>query len=477
MERIRVPLNPAPMVGFIVYFRQVESAEFSSPAHLDEFIHTWLDMHAPLPLREAIDTFLAAGFLQPQIIEREEMPEPPEDYLRAYNPGEIEECRFRDATHIALVGTQDLILMPRVGYWAAVAVSRALATHFVGGVILDPEFPRLLPREKHLEDLPHNGMISITEHILVTVTPHEPARGQCTMFTRGMMRFGLPDLEMQEVPANLVKSLLLVLNGVAQHLMERSTFFAEEYEEKGDDLEQMRHLEIPEEILLTREDMRLAYPTRTEKADILEEKADILEEKTDMLADNLESTEGGQAVLRISLHLSPDSPPVLHLLPPRVILSSETPRAVWYNQVLSDLFGPASVRDIPTLLKTAQTNDPAVLQAQQQALKTLSQVKMRFQKGFRSGEVLYIKHGFILESGNHEYMWINVTDWTDAGEIRGQLANEPRSRLDLHVGQEVSIIESNVFDWLITYLDGRSEGGHTTNALHETFDSQEETQD
>jgi uncharacterized protein YegJ (DUF2314 family) len=86
--------------------------------------------------------------------------------------------------------------------------------------------------------------------------------------------------------------------------------------------------------------------------------------------------------------------------------------------------------------------------------------------------VLYIKHGFLLTSGNHEYMWINVTHWDESGEIRGQLANDPRSRLDLRVGQEVSLLESDVFDWLITYLDGRTEGGHTTNALHETFDDE-----
>jgi uncharacterized protein YegJ (DUF2314 family) len=452
------------MVGFVIYFRQVESEDFNSPAHLNEFIHTWLDMHTAPPLREEIEGFIAEGFLQPQIARRDQMPELPEDSLRAYNPGEIEECRFRDATHIALVGTQDVILAPRVGYWAAVAVARALATHFVGGVILDLEFPRLLPREKHLEDLPPQGTIHVTEHILVTVGP-DGQRGHCTMFTRGMMRFGLPDLEMQDVPANLVKSMLLVVNGVAQYLVEQSTQAAEACEAQGgEDLDELRHLEIAEEILLTRENVRLSYKKRGE-----EPQEALRQEEEQHEQSETSAAEGGVVPLRLALHLAPDSPPLLHILPPRSVTTS---LPIWYNQLLSDLFGAASMRDIPTLVRTAQTNDPTVLQAQQESLKTLTQVKRRFQNGFRSGEVLYIKHGFLLTSGNHEYMWINVTHWDESGEIRGQLANDPRSRLDLRVGQEVSLLESDVFDWLITYLDGRTEGGHTTNALHETFDDE-----
>ena len=60
-------------------------------------------------------------------------------------PGEAEERRFREATHLAVIwALNPPMLQPAIGLWSAVAAARAVAA-FVEGVILDPEIPRLHP--------------------------------------------------------------------------------------------------------------------------------------------------------------------------------------------------------------------------------------------------------------------------------------------------------------------------------------------
>jgi uncharacterized protein YegJ (DUF2314 family) len=164
-----------------------------------------------------------------------------------------------------------------------------------------------------------------------------------------------------------------------------------------------------------------------------------------------------QTRFRLEPHATQRGQPILlRILPPSDFRGGV---AIWLNELLTDLFGSNPQ------LAMMQSDDRAMEEAHLRAVEELPQVRSRFLSGFRSGEVLHIKHGFPTDDG-HEYMWIAVTTWS--GErIRGNLANDPQYRNDLRAGQSVEIPESDVFDWLIVHADGRMEGAYTNRVIEE----------
>jgi hypothetical protein len=162
---IRVPLTTMPTVGFVVYFQAPAGLLPPDEAEMFRAVYEYLEQHVPEPLRDGLRGYLEQGFIQLVPHDRETVPDPPDELVRAYNPGEIEERRWRSATHALYVGTTDLLIPPRIGLWATIVTARALAATLPGGVILDPEFPRLLSlRETNLE-LPNDGQIHVVDHI------------------------------------------------------------------------------------------------------------------------------------------------------------------------------------------------------------------------------------------------------------------------------------------------------------------------
>jgi uncharacterized protein YegJ (DUF2314 family) len=63
-------------------------------------------------------------------------------------------------------------------------------------------------------------------------------------------------------------------------------------------------------------------------------------------------------------------------------------------------------------------------------------------------------------------MWLAVNTWTGS-RIQAQLANDPQYRLDLRAGQALELDESQVYDWMISFSDGRMEGGYTVEVLRQ----------
>jgi uncharacterized protein YegJ (DUF2314 family) len=70
----------------------------------------------------------------------------------------------------------------------------------------------------------------------------------------------------------------------------------------------------------------------------------------------------------------------------------------------------------------------------------------------------------VLDWVSGEYMWLAVNTWRN-GYVRGQLGNDSRAGLPLRAGQTVEFQESEIFDWLLAYVDGREEGGYTAEVL------------
>lgn len=443
---IRIPLMPTPTVSFLVFCRFPTSASIPSEEEAEDCLWNWLADHAPEPLRKAIVAFCEQGLMNLELHDIENVPTPPDALLRAFNPGEIEERHYREANYQVLIEAHDLLIPPRVGLWAAIAAARALSGWLPGGVILDPEFPRLLPRTQANEPLPDDGYIRVIDHILIPYS-HTPNSGLLWMTTKGMGRFGLPDLELKEVPPNLATALMPVVNGVAQKLMEASLHHAQEVGPSGG-FERAGVLPVKAELTLTLENIRRAYARSEEEVQTMEaEDAEVA------AVDTFGET-------RIRLGISGGNrrhPPLIRLLPPS---ANNEESGVWIHRVLTDLFGS------DPQMAMVEMGDEEMEEAHQRAISELPLVRSRFQAGFQSGEVLHVKHGFPTENDSHEYIWIAVTGWRD-GRIYGRLTNDPQYLTNLHAGQSVEIGEDEVYDWLIVHTDGRLEGAYTNQLLEE----------
>ena len=126
---------------------------------------------------------------------------------------------------------------PEVGYpglWCALAVAGA-AAEATGGVWFDA----VALRVRRDAAPPSFGPVRIGEHLLLAQTGHGPDGP--TLATRGLGAFGLPELAVTGVAGALAPAAGLVMQGVAQRLVEGLV----------DDLRDGSAGEVPHELVLT----------------------------------------------------------------------------------------------------------------------------------------------------------------------------------------------------------------------------------
>ncbi|MBO6549911.1 MAG: DUF2314 domain-containing protein [Rhizobiales bacterium] len=125
------------------------------------------------------------------------------------------------------------------------------------------------------------------------------------------------------------------------------------------------------------------------------------------------------------------------------------------EQLVSDVFGS---EDKVSLVKHNQ----AIKVASQKARAKLPQLKREVLNKFRStgGGYLLLKGPFKTPNGGNEWMWVEVMQWKGR-EISGFLKNEPRLIPNLKVGAKVTIKEGEVFDYIRVRADGTSDGNET----------------
>ncbi|MGQ0711722.1 MAG: DUF2314 domain-containing protein [Rhodoferax sp.] len=112
-------------------------------------------------------------------------------------------------------------------------------------------------------------------------------------------------------------------------------------------------------------------------------------------------------------------------------------------------------------------NDTALREASDRARKKLPALRGAFQAGLQPGERILLKAPFATADRSTEWMWVEVIKWP--GErITGMLANTPRYVPALQAGQMVEIKESEVFDYLRRFSDGKQEGNETGDILSKT---------
>jgi uncharacterized protein YegJ (DUF2314 family) len=105
-------------------------------------------------------------------------------------------------------------------------------------------------------------------------------------------------------------------------------------------------------------------------------------------------------------------------------------------------------------------HDEAILAASAAARKNLPKLRDQFNAGFAPGAYLMLKAPFKTDDDGREWMWVEVVEWK-SDRIKGRLRNDPRAIKALKAGQEVQVLQGDVFDYIFFRADGTSEGNET----------------
>ncbi|GGV26786.1 hypothetical protein GCM10010182_57000 [Actinomadura cremea] len=137
----------------------------------------------------------------------------PTDLLTAYGATPAALAALARATHLLAVRAAYRPGRPPAHEWAARAVAGA-----VPGTVIDVFTPQILPRDRLERSLPSpRGAVRLTDWILL---PHTPSGDGYWFTTRGLARFGLPELQTEDVPSALVEPWARVLNGLTHRLLD-----------------------------------------------------------------------------------------------------------------------------------------------------------------------------------------------------------------------------------------------------------------
>ncbi len=423
-ESLRLPLPATVDILFGVYFRAEDPPP--APETLFEAVRARIAQDVDDPLRAVLLAYLEQGPFTLSVEPRDAYPMPSAEDLRTMSDREAV-ARYGRADHVVVIHAPDTLLPPRAGLWCGLAAARTLAAR-LDGVVFDPALFQLAPLDENELDLPPDGRIVALEHILIPYSTDERGAGWIT--TAGLDRFGLPNLEIRDVPPSLFGRLGYVLNAVAQRLVETMMAAADG---------PVPEVAFERELRLTLDDIARSQG---------EEAAQPEEGVRGWTLVGLEHTGKGRRGLE----------PFISLVPPGL---ARRDQGEWLYSILNDLLGP----EAPENCDYVSSDNELMEEAHHRAVAALPDVKRRFQAGLETGAQLYIKHGFPADD-HHEYMWIAVSAWRGS-RIQGRLANDPFERLDLRAGQVVEIVEKEVYDWMIEGPGETVEGNATGRVARE----------
>ncbi len=419
-SNVTIPLQSTVQPIYVVYFAPTPAGN-PTAEDLAKSIDDFVGAHLEAPIRDAAIALRRSALFSVRTMAVDQLPAPPLHLLRYGRMTELDERIIQSATHAVVLRGQDLNVAPCLGLWTTLGAALAVR-QLLEGVVFDPEALRIVKPDA-LEWFTTRGAIAVAHHIIVPSSIGDRGLGWVT--TRGLGKFGLPDLEVRDVPPNLNAPLHLFMDTVAQLLVEAA-------------------LEAVREKRLGAKEMVMPAETGVDVS---------------TLARAHSETPSGPSredvSVPIGLRFAPEDRapevPMVRLVPPR---SFGNDTGVWLSHALDRLVG--SEHEV----RMARTRSEAMQRAHERAIAELPALKARFQAGLGLAQVLFVKHGFPTPAGSAEFMWLAVNRW-EGTRLVGQLSNEPREIPGLRLGQTVTLPETDIFDWMIQRPDGEYEGGYT----------------
>jgi uncharacterized protein YegJ (DUF2314 family) len=298
-----------------------------------------------------------------------------------------------------------------------------LAARETGGVILDHHSQRWWSLDRWEGINPYPGYGAVGDWIVIhdVVDKSGPAH----LHTHGMQHFGLPDLELVNVPRFHRTGAGKLINGVCWKLIRQA-------------LTDGRGLKINEELEITGDDLRESM----------------------RLAEAVESSMGAARI-----RLIPGDPRAAQVENRLLRILPEANYGDGTEALAACLVDMFPEEDI-----VGEITDEATMNlAHRRAMASLPAERDRFRRGLRPGERLAVKARFPYGiDGGNEYMWVEVQDWIGDGDdatIHGVLLNQPAHVPGLKLGQSLRVTNQSIYDWLRITPGGRQEGNFTAAPL------------
>ena len=208
---IVIPVATSIPVAFRVYYTPGYPPLL--PDELRARASEWVETHVADPLRPALRPLLAS--LNYTDMAKTSFP-PPLDALRSAAVGAEERSRVDSAWQVAVVACEAQPQVPMLGLWAAIAAGRSAAIE-LRGALFDAAAGRLTSIPSYQQPLAGGGVLRVADHAAFEVGSESEAAG--TVRSRGMRKFGLPEVELAQAAGG--RDLVLALELLAQQLLDR----------------------------------------------------------------------------------------------------------------------------------------------------------------------------------------------------------------------------------------------------------------
>lgn len=302
-------------------------------------------------------------------------------------------------------------------------LARALARPFV----IDLFTPRLVPVDDVFAQHATGVPAAVADLVLVPQSAGE--RGHW-ITTKGLGRFGLPELQVLDVPPPLAAPWTSVVTGLAWKLLGE---FGDLVAEADDDL---AFAEIPETLEVSVADIARAYGAEPDE-------------------DHL-GVATVQFTFEPAVDLDDDS--FLTVRAPDTFGRSS---GEFHQAVVEDLFGAEDGE-----IRYTDGDDDDMRVAMETARGCLDVARARFEAGeFQHRTLLMVKYR--LQVDEHvEFPWMFVTDWSDPERLHGPSAVDAEADPTIRIGRPVAIDADEIADWGVWVDgDGMVEGGWTNAVL------------
>jgi uncharacterized protein YegJ (DUF2314 family) len=349
---------------------------------------------------------------------------PTEDSLRFFGHGlDPAQTKAAAASKGALLMGYDLDADPKLARLRAaesIALDLASAT---SGFVWDDITRELYTPDKWKSariDGWQGDLPDVRHHIIIHYYEADGHRHRA--ITLGMVKFGLPDLVVSDVPISESSAMTVVIDALAQRLVEGST--VEPGGEVLVDLREVRHDGVREALVGTSKGGRMRGRV------------------------GLRPANGEQG--------DPDNR-LVELRFPSYPGATESERQA---AAVVGIVGSEAEK-----MSRAEAHDAELDAVQARVQARLPAVADAFRKGLPLGEHIGVKAPFQTDTGGTEWMWIEVDAW-DGAVVSGTLANEPESVSSLKLGAHVQVRQSEIADYL--WRDGngnRKEGGESGDIL------------
>ncbi|MDP5239675.1 DUF2314 domain-containing protein [Uliginosibacterium sp. 31-16] len=245
--------------------------------------------------------------------------------------------------------------------------------------------------------------------------------GHTRAITLGMARFGLPDLVINDSVWSLNRPLGSAINALAQQLVESGPPDARG--ELSLKLAGLRHTNVRK-----------------------------------LLNNGVLSGGKGEARLRLLETPAEEGDPDNALAAFDFSLQTGPDNTARQVQFVRSIFGAQPDEVIYT------KHDAALKAASERARAQLPALQKAFARGLAPAEQIHVKAPFATRDGGREWMWVEITEWKGE-QIKGMLRSDPRQIPGLKAGQMVEVRQSELFDYLRVFPDGRTEGNETSKLL------------